>query len=274
MTDHYDGGDWWQAGLPLQIIAKHFRLPKLRKVQVKNVFFTPNFSQMRHLPNYSSPVDDLRFLKCCPHMSNSVLAAFLRSNKHLKRFLIDFIATADLTAPDPGVFEPALSEHKETIEELAVATSGDLGMIFWNLGSFSQWSSLKRLAVPDYMIRSILPSTRNLHEILPPLLEELQIEHATGHNNPMRRLLAPTVLAPWSATFQTMIHEAREKDITNIRRLAENKNVYVPYLKCVIWCYQKPTHSTSEYPEYPIDRKLAGLIGIFLAFEKVGVKFI
>ncbi len=41
---HYDRGNWLQAGLPLQIIARHLRLPKLRKFQVETVFFTPEFS--------------------------------------------------------------------------------------------------------------------------------------------------------------------------------------------------------------------------------------
>lgn len=264
MTDHYDErSDWQHIGFPLQILAKHLWLPNLRKVQVERILFTPYFEKAHHLLQGSSPIDVLRFLKCYASKSDRVVAAFLRSIKCLKRFVFETSSPScqiAQTGPRTGVFELALSRHQETIEELAIANSEGSPMLGWRLGPFTQWSSFKRLAVPGYMILGVFPGIRNLHEILPPLLEEFQIQHPTGHSN--RSL-------PQVAYGSSLDSVVQANYVPDMRRLAENKDFCAPRLNRVTWCYQRPTYSS----EYPLDANLAGLIGIFLAFEKVGVKF-
>lgn len=253
VTDHYSGSEnWLQVEIPLQIIARYLSLSKLRKLQVEQIMFTSYFDETSHLLG-SSPVEDLRFLKCCKCSGDErVVAAFLRSIKCLKRFVFEVSARSTLPEPSTGVFGLALSAHQETIEELAFATSEGAPVIPWVLSPFTQWSSLKRLAVPAYMI---LGSTLKLHEVLPPLLEEFQIEHLTGYSN-----------QTWP--------QVAGKDFKNMQLLAENKNLSVPRLSHVVWWYQKPTGSPTDHPMCPINLYRGGLIEISSAFDKVGVQFV
>ena len=281
VTDHYvEGRDWLRAGVPIYIIAEHIRLAKLRKLQANTVYFAPGFDDTRHLPIGSSSVVDLRFLNCLVMKSDSVLASFLRSTKYLQRFVVEFCSTTIASSPGPsaGVFELALSERQETIEELAIATSGGLAKINWPLGPFTQWSGLTRLAVPSYMILGTSPRIRKLHEILPPLLEEFQIEHSTAHlerTTPQISFQQPPVYQPtrWPGLYDSEIDAARAEDVADMRLLAANKDIYVPKLKLVIWWYQTPETPSADYFDYPIDRSLAGLRLTSFEFEKVGVKF-
>ena len=212
---------------------------------------------------------------------DSILASFLRSTKYLERFVVEFWSSTTIAPwPDPyaGAFELALSEHQGTIEEIAIATSGGLAKINWSLGPFTQWSRLTRLAVPSYIILGDLPRTRKLHEILPPLLEELQIEHSTAHlkrTMPQMSSQEPPVYEPtrWPGVCDKEIDAARAEDVADMRLLAANKEIYVPKLKLVIWWYQKPGTPSADFFDYPIDRTLAGLRLTSLAFEKVGVEF-
>ena len=75
----------------------------------------------------------------------------------------------------------------------------------------------------------------------------------------------------WS--YKNTIDAARENDFTNSRRSVENKNIYVHRLNRVIWWYQKPTYPAPNYSEFSKDRNIVGLIGVFLAFDKVGIEF-
>ena len=281
VTDHYVGaGDWLHIGVPLQIVARYLRLARVRKIQVEKAFFTSQFDEARHLPIGSSSVDDIRFLNCCERKSDRVLASFVRSIKYLKRFVVEFSSLTYQAAPpgrDTGAFKSALSGHQETIEELVVATSGEPASIRWALGPFTQWASLKRLAVPSYMVIENFPSRQKLHEILPPLLEEFQIEHPTAHIHrpPMRMLYSSPVFRPkLRPGYDRPKDAARADDLADMRLLALNKNDYVHRLNTVIWWYQVPEKSSPDYIDISPDSTLAELIRIFLAFEEVGVKFL
>lgn len=257
VTDHYIGaGDWWHIGVPLQIIARYLHLAKVRKIQVEKAFFTSQFDNAGHLSTGSSSVDDIRFLNCCVRKSDRVLASFIRSIRSLKRFVVEFSSLKYHAAPlgrDTCRFNSALSGHQETVEELVVATSGEVAPIHWSLGPFTQWGCLKRLAVPSYMVVDGFPRRQKLHEILPPLLEELQIENPAAHNY---RLL-------------TRIN------LEDMRLLALTKNDYVHRLNTVIWWNQVPEKSSLDYDtDISPDGPLARLIRIFFSFEEVGVKFV
>ena len=282
VTDHYaEIPDWLRGGVPLYIIAKHLRLAKVRKLQANTVCFARGFDDTRYLPKGSSSVVDLRFLNCLVSKSDRVLASFLGSTKYLERFVVEFWSPTNIacsTDPYAGVFELALSEHQDTIKELAIATSGGLAKIDWSLGPFTQWSVLTRLAVPSYLIKGNPPRARNLHEILPPLLEEFQIEHSTAHlkrTMPHMFFQRPHISQPtrWPGVYDSEIEAARAEQIADMRLLAANKEIHVPKLKLVIWWYQTLGTPSTDYFDYPIDRALSGLRLISLAFEQVGVEF-
>ena len=282
VTDHYDDGrDWLYNGVPLHIIANHLRLSKLRKLQAVTVYFASGFDDTRHLPIRSSSIVDLRFLNCLVSKSDSVLASLLRSTKYLERFVVEFWSSRYIkSSPDPfaGAFEVALADDQGTIKELAIASSAGLAEICWSLGPFTHWSGLTRLAVPSDIILGNSPRTRKLHEILPPLLEEFQIEHSTAQLNrtmPQISFQQSPVYEPtrWPGVYDSAIDAARAEDVADMRLLAAKKEICVPKLKLVIWWYQTPKTPSEEYFDYPIDRTLAGLRLTASAFEKVGVEF-
>ena len=276
VTDHYaDERDWLRVGVPLYIIAKHLQLIKLRKLQADTVCFACEFNDAPHLPERSSSVVDLRFLNCLVNKSDSVLASFLRSTKYLERFVVDFGSSTYITSSHDayaGAFDLALSDHQETMEELAIATSGRCTKIRWPMSPFTQWSSLRLLAMPSYMIRGTSPRESKLYERLPPLLEEFQIEHSTAQ---LQRLV-PQMSFQQPPIYRPTLDTAEAEGIAEMRMLAGNKEIYVPKLKLVIWWYQTPEPPSADYFNYPKDRTLAGLARlrlISLAFEKVGVEF-
>ena len=241
VTDHYDEtGEWVSTGVPLQILARCLRLPELRKVQLERVLYTENFDGKCHFLRDTSFVRDLRLLSSYEQKSDQVLAALLRSIKCLQVFVFETLTEwprMASPAPSAGVFESALSGHRRTIEEFAVATSDGAGRICWGLGSFTQWSSLKRLAIPGYMLRGDLSSPCRLHEKLPSLLEELQLEFPTGHNSVIPLRMFPHI-GPYSLfldPYEGMVDATGTVRIVDMLQLAEVKNVYVPRLNHVVW---------------------------------------
>ena len=259
VTDHYDEAGDRRRMVPMDIIARHLSLPKVRKLQVERTSLRPDFDGMHHLPAGDSSVDDLRLLECWEQKSDRVVAAFLCSIKCLKRFVFEVSSQPHNTLQfhaDAGSFERALTRHQATIEELAIATSQGSATTRWMLGPFTQWSSLKFLAIPDYMIPGVfrgVPGPQKLHEILPPLLEELQIEYL------------------WPRIRQNIRDTARAEDMTGMQHLAENKEFCCPWLNRVIWWHQEDY--IPKFSKDIMDDNLPALMEIFLAFEQVGVKF-
>ena len=222
VTDHYDEADDRFRMVPMDIIARHLSLPKLRKLQVEKTQIRPNFDGINHLPVGNSSVDDLRLLECCEQKCDRIVAAFLCSIKSLKRFVFEVTSQSQHTLQfeaNAGSFERALTRHQATIEELAIATGEGSSIISWTLGPFTKWSSLKFLAIPDYMTLGLFPGSQTLHRILPPLLEELQIEF------------------PWPRLTQRIRDRARAKNVTDMQHLAENKESCFPRLNLVISRY-------------------------------------
>lgn len=262
VTDHYDrhaySGRTSVDRVPTQIIARHLSLPKLRKVQVEKAPLRRISDEPRLLPPDTSSVDDLRFLECRERKGIRTVAASLCSIKLLKRFVFEVSSQDDDTAryrADIASFERALTKHQGTIEELAVATYEGSSMIGWTLGPFTQFSSLKLLAVPDYLIIGTSPGTQNLHENLPPLLEELQVEYTPPQST------------------QIIRHTARAKAVTDMQHLMDNKEFCFPRLNRVIWWLHDPRSSILKHSTDIMDENLPTLMEIFLAFKQVGVQF-
>ena len=282
VTDHYDEtGEWVSTGVPLKILARCLRLPELRKVQLERVLYTENFDGKCHFLRDTSFIRDLRLLNSYEQKSDRVLAALLRSIKCLQLFAFETSSESPRMArpaPSAGVLESSLSGHRRTIEEFAVATSDGAGRIGWGLGSFTQWSSLKRLAVPGYMLRGDLSSPCRLHEKLPSLLEELQLEFPTGHSSLNSLHMFPHIaqMSLFFSPYESMVDEVDEIGtvrIVDMLRLAEVKNLYVPRLNHVVWWYQRPAIVPADHLGYPADRDLCSRTETAVAFAEVGIKF-
>ena len=279
VTDHYDlTGEWVSRGVPLQILARCLRLPELRKVRLERVLYTAKLDGTCYFLRDTSFIQDLRLLSSYEQKSDRVLAALLRSIKCLQRFVFETLSELPRMArpaPSAGVFESALSGHRRTIEDFAVATSNGAGRIGWRLGSFTQWSNLKRLAVPGYMLRGDLSSPCKLHENLPSLLEELQVQLPTGHNSLSPPRMFPHII-PTSSIFghyDSMVDAIETVRIVDMLRLAEVKNLYVPRLNHVVWWYQSPTTVPADHLGHPADMDLCSLIETSVAFAEAGIKF-
>ena len=279
VTDHYDTlGEWRSTGVPLKILARCLRLPELRKVQLERVLYTEKFDEKCHFLRDTSFIRDLRLLSSYEQKSDRILAALLRSIKCLQLFVFEtFSESPRMTrlAPSAGVFESALSGHRRTIEELAVATSDGAARIGWGLGSFTQWSSLRRLAVPGYMLRGDLSSPCRLHEKLPSSLEDLQLEFPTGHSSLNSLHMFPHI-APTSLIFSpydSIADATGTVRIVDMLRLVEVKNLYVPRLNHVVWWYQRPTIIPADHLGYPADMDLCSLTENSVAFAEAGIKF-
>ncbi|KAL9077366.1 MAG: hypothetical protein Q9161_000211 [Pseudevernia consocians] len=254
--------------IPLVMVAKQLWIPGLCKLQLDDArYISEEDSSLYSLyfPKEklgTSTITDLRLLKSAFLKYDDFLAEFLRSIKCLKRFVVEIhsVISRVYRGPGSGVFEHGLSQHRDTIEELAVAVSQQPYLRNWALGTFTQWSSLRRLAVPSYMI----PSTANLHEILPPLLEAFQIEHFVAHVHPAK-LNNDFHIAPGNPKYyNSRTRMTQEDNLANLHRLADSKGSLMPQLKHVVWWFQAPTEYRSDDPI---------LLDLASAFQETRIKF-
>lgn len=277
VTNHYDGDStsWLNLGIPLEIIAKTLWHPSLRKVQAERVFFTGNFDNFER-DRFLGPrrygrssVEDLRFLNCCPRIDGNVVTAFINAIQNLKCFALEIkspwepIKPPYDLAPEIDV-RPALQAHHATIEELAISTSDD-ALEYHGFGqspgSFVQWTALKRLAVPFFMLSRDLTHHGRLHEVLPPQLEELQLEKQlwTFSTNGLEI----------TEEFQPI----REDGLTLMKELAKNNEACVPRLKRLIWWLQYPSSRESSNPAYSIHPSIIEIEGLVSMFKNSSVQF-
>ena len=276
VTNHYDddSSSWLEFGIPLEIIAKNLWHPLLRKVQAEKFCFTGEFEHdhslgQRRMRFGRSSVEDLRFLHCCPRMDGDVVMAFINAIRNLKCFALEIqshwhpLQERNDLAPEVDV-RPALQAHHATIEELAISTS-DHALEYHNLaqspGSFFQWTALKRLAVPIFMLSGDLAQHGILHEVLPPQLEELQLERELW-NLPGHRL-------NFSEEFQGVL----DKDLARMKELAKNKEAWVPGLKRLIWWLQDPSLRKCSDPSDLIYESVVATEELVSMFKNVNVQF-
>ncbi len=271
-TNRYRGINGWEHyTIPLEIVAKQLWLPGLRKLHVDETRYAEHFEYRHHRHHFpeekcrSSSITDLRFLGCSMAMDpcEHLMAAFLRSIKCLKRFVIEISSPHWGVTREPGsnVFGHGLWQHRDTVEELAVAMSQAPYMMKWRLGSFTRWSNLRRLAVPGFMI----PTKKDLHEILPPSLEAFQIEHPFA---PVRLLeeevRSNPLLASWNAIYNSTAEVTQRNSLAALQRLADNKGSSMPRLRHVVWWWQEPPGCEPDDP---------ALLDLASAFEMSPIKF-
>ena len=271
LTTHYYcglGALLESNAIPLGMVAKQLWIPGLCKLQLDNARYISQ-DDAPLVPLYfpkeklgTSTITDLRLLKSSFLKYDDLPAEILRSIKCLKRFVVEIhsVMWGGYRGPGSGVFEHGLSQHQDTIEELAVAISQEPYMRNWALGTFTQWSSLRRLAVPSYM----MPSTANLHEILPPLLQAFQIEHFVAHVHP-DELDSEFHIAPGNPNYyDSRTRMTQEDNLANLNRLADSKGSFMPHLEHVVWWFQAPTGYVSDDPI---------LLDLASAFKETRIKF-
>ena len=264
VTNHYDaeGSSWWKDGVPLRIVAMHLWHPSLRKLQAEKVFFTAGFEHdpwlfQRRMQDGRSPVEDLRFLDCFPRIEDGVLMAFIASIKRVKRFVLEIKSPGDSPPArnDPPTkidVKSALHAHHRTIEELALSTSDYAPDLMQFSGSFIRWTALKRLAVP-------VPGQHTmLHQVLPPQLEELQLEKRLWIFPACKVLMEYDVFA--------------EKDLGLLWEFSKKKRACVPALKRLIWWLQYPSGQNSSGGKLRFHVSTLETCALEL-FGDVGVKF-
>ena len=230
--------DWLESGVPLEQVANSLWFPTLRKVQAEKIFFTAGFDHELYLVGRRrscgrSRVVDMRFLDCIPCIDYNVMSAFIAAVRHLRCFVFEVNLTGEsLTGPNNLVFntevntdfKPALHAHHETIQVLALSTSDHAPDVVELSGSFIQWTALKRLAMPfpeDRARRTIL------HEMLPPQLEELQLERKVW------MFLTHALVIEYGGVWGS--------DAELFGELAKKKQMCVPELKRLIWWLQYPS---------------------------------
>lgn len=282
VTNHYydDGGLLWlELGIPLEVIARDLWHPSLRKLQAEKIFFGDKFEPepwlgQRRMRQGRSPVEDLRFLDCFPHIDGKGLNAFINAIRHLKCFVLEIESPKDpLVVPNtlaPEVeIRPALLAHRATIEELAISTTNHALRCYSIVhapGSFVQWNALKRLAMPEVMLSRDLPYHVMLHVVLPPQLEELQLE---------KKLWTVSAQGVDRSSEESQL--VTEKDLTLFKELAKNKEMCVPGLKRLIWWLQHASSrnfsDSDSGPTFSVHAPMGKMDALESILKKVGVQF-
>ena len=135
-----------------------------------------------------SNITNLSLTNCQLAMGASPLAALLRTLSTLKRFVYEFgNATGWHRIYHPSMYEgdstrpfyQALLAHETTLEELIIS-QGDLicSSSQRSPDSLATFTRLRCLAVPARILSPKYP----LSELLPPNLQELQLEDSYGNN--------------------------------------------------------------------------------------------
>lgn len=255
-------------GTPRLDLGPYFQMSDLRKLQVEHISFESKMLRDSFAsPQKPSPVEDLRFIDCSPQ-TVGVLTKMLLTVKRLKRLLLEMNVpfpvvegfdrnsrASDWDTPGGQDYRLAISPHALSLEDLMIAFSDGASFFIRPLyaahpharipesrsiistqihpviplvGSFEKFVNLKRLAIPESLLASQSTRTRSFHNLLPEVLEELQLQFpvVTGHE-------------PLSLTGE------EELRTEGMRALAENKNTRLPRLRLIICWYQQYASSTS-----------------------------
>ncbi|KAM0797361.1 hypothetical protein BDR22DRAFT_892459 [Usnea florida] len=278
----FDFSDYFDSCLefssPLHIIAKELscgsHFSKLRKIQAEK-FDYMNDSYPVHSPvgeqmlfRYS-PVEDLRFLDCCPWIHGDVLGRFIHAVRYLKCFVLeinsswDYFIGRNTSAPEVVIIDE-LERQRGTVEELAISTTEqELDLYRHTSGPLIKWTALKRLAIPESMLSEtplfqVNLDENKLHQVLPPQLEELQLDKKCS--------------AFSTAGLQRDL-VIKKEDLRTLEELATNKNACVPGLRRVIWWLQHPSSENLSYHTISPLVPHVQLDALEYVFSEVDVRF-
>ena len=180
----------WPAYLDLE---EYLSKPSLRGLQFNSEYDRLHYKIVHTGNTRNSNVTDLRLMNWLPEDVH-VLSTVLRSIKRLENFVIDVDGLWSGPRPryydqrmkilKPHDYSPLLQLHDASLEQVIItyrrSTYFDASSISLPnralpvMGSLSSYPKLKRLAIPEHFL--ITGEDIFMYEILPPNLEELQIQ--------------------------------------------------------------------------------------------------
>lgn len=245
----------------VEIMARHFWMPKLRRLEVEMPDFTIDdgsnpFINLSSDLNRASPITTL-CLTHCGDIDLGVLPDMLQAVKVLERFTFTISCQWEgehMRTPgiSPQAIGQSLEVHMETLVELIIAGNDAAWFLNTSLfGTLARCRHLKRLAIPEPFLVPNYVFT--LHQCLPSQLADLQLQYPMGFTQGLDN--------------QRKIRQAR------IHNLGLDKHRSLPKLKRIIWWYQQ-SECWSESPGRPTrygDSEV--LTNMVALFKDVGVHF-
>ena len=217
--------------------------PTLRKLEFEHV--EPLFYKPVHTGSPgSSAVISLHFTDWHPEHVR-ILKSVLPSIRQLKHFMLETCGQWQIhlrRGPNHGLaphdYGVLLQPHSASLEELIIAYSDEAyndGRHFPKrsspvMGTLVGYHNLKRLAIPEPFLVSAQDDS--FHQMLPPQLEELQIQYPMG----VRILVMDR---HGDAAIEVSYR------LTRMQRLARNKEASVPRLKHVVWWFQQTSQQVA-----------------------------
>lgn len=266
----YDVRRFWGLPKPLELtpldLSKYLSKPTLRKLQfehIESLYYRPASTAK---PG-SSAVTDLRFIDWLPHEVN-ILKSVLPSIRYLRHFVLEVNGVWGggrlLTALGPHDYGLLLQPHSTSLEELSIAYSNTAychGSAFRQraspfMGTLTSFHNLNRLALPEPFLVSL--SDASFHKLLPPQLQELQIQYPLGDKKDVLR------------EGDSVGDRESQYRHWRMQKLAKNKETFVPRLKYVVWWFQQTSRQVSMGQPAPFDPEEMNELA--RDFEKVGVR--
>ena len=174
-------------------------------------------------------IKDLWFVGCRQCEAVAMTTQLIRASTGLVRYIFETDTDRSRYRPfppeDPSFLYNDLLMHKRTLRQLVIATS-KLGVIHetWTLGPLNSFSQLEKVALPCFML-PVLTSDEADFKMLPPKLEELQLEYPFNGN--------PLVFD-------------NENRLEMFRRWTDQMKSRLPYLRRLIFWYQGDSVQMAE----------------------------
>ena len=237
-----------------KVIEYYLRWLKLHKLRIDGLDLLRMYF-MRHI---TTVIKDIWCVACRNYEAADTAAQLMGSTTDMVRFVfetnVDHLPRRSFGPPlAPLYFYNCILKHKRTLRQMVISSS-DYGVIptSWTLGPLNMLCQLEKLAVPF----SLLPKPtldKAGYDLLPPKLEELQIEYPFH----------------WEAT---MFDE--EQRLNAVRRHVRNMKSSLPQLKRLIMWDQKnalqmETASGGFFAHVPLET----LRMHERAYQKFGVKY-
>ena len=256
----------WTNPTPFDL-SKYLSKPTLRQLQFEHT--ESSYYKPIHTANPgSSAVTHLRFVDWLPH-EVGVLASVLPSIKHLRHFLLEvnggWGGGIFPRALGPQEYGHLLEPHSASLEELVIAYSDQAychGRTFRRkespfMGILADFDHLRRLALPEPFLVSL--SDASFHQLLPPRLEELQVEFPMDGKKDVYR--QGNSLGGRESLYRHW----------RMQKLAKSKAKCLPGLNHVIWWFQPTSRQVGMGERLPFESEQ--MEELFEDFGRVGVKF-
>lgn len=239
----------------MNTLFRGLQVPSLQKLVTQELLcYFENSKLLSFEQDHQRPstVSELHLFQC-NNASTDLLRHMVLSIKCLKSLIVDdYWRFRSYGAKEPSLsgIDQALKPHQKSLEELMIAAScGATMKTTVPIDSLLTFTALKRLAIPENFLIPSHGQRNSIHDLLPPSLCELQLQHYVEDVRVDRDL------------------PRRLKIYTS---LAENKSSSLPALKRIVCWYQQYTE-TLRCP----DATLAPAVAENLAdrFRTVGVRF-